>query len=143
MPTTALFMLLSFVFTTVMVLGAYTAADLHLTIPSLSLLSFDMHSLLMLTTADAFNTFLYVAKSKVFSVGGLMRWLLFTKVFFAAHLFVAYDDRWPVVAATLIVTTLASYTTARTIAAIISNREELKSARTIDLYVKMILDIGF
>lgn len=137
----------SFIFTTVMVLGAYSAADLHwlpiTSVPLLRPVSFDMHSLLMMTALDAFNSFLYLLKNYRFSVWGLMQWLFLTKLFLAAHLVMTYDDRLVQIASSLLLTLAASHATACTISAIINKREELKTAKTVDLYVKMVLDVGF
>ena len=104
----------SFALTTVFVYGAFSAGELHLYpdqgIPKV--LRLEMVHLLMFQAGDALNTLLYLFQNNSFSSRNLMRWLVFTKLFAAAHLVAAYDDRLPELATAFTITTVVSYITA-------------------------------
>ena len=133
----------TFIFTTVYVFGAYSAADLHI-YPELSLpscLMINSEHLMILQVADSLNTFMYIFQNYSFSVTNLMRWTIFAKLFFVAYLCLEYDDRIVQHAISFILTTISTLATAKAIKRSVDDNERLKKLGSIDLYVSLCLDI--
>jgi len=107
----------TFIFTTVYVFGAYSAADLHI-YPELGLPSWLMinsEHLMTLQVADSLHTFMYIFQNHSFSVTNLMAWTILAKLFFFAYLCLEYDDRIVQHAISFLLTTLSTLATAKAI----------------------------
>ena len=117
----------TYAFTTIFVYGAYSAGDVHMN-PEMGVpkaLLYEMRDLLIFLAADTSNTLLYLIQNNTFKVGNLMRWILFTKLFFVAYLFLEWDNRYPELLVCLTLTTFCSYLTACTIGRIINEEKTL------------------
>ena len=87
----------TYAFTSIYVYGAYAAGDVHLN-PEMGVpkaLLYEMRDLLIFLSADTTNILLYLIQCNTFKVYNLMRWVLFTNFFFAAYLFLEWDNRHP------------------------------------------------
>ena len=117
----------TYAFTSIFVFGAFAASDVHMN-PEMGVpkaLLYEMRDLLIFLSADAANILLYLIQSNTFKVYNLMRWLIFGKLFFAAYLFIEWDNRHPELLVCLMLTTFCSYLTACTIRRIINEEEKL------------------
>lgn len=95
--TMGLYLMCLFVFTSVLVYGAFTAGEVRLYpehgVPSF--LRVGMAMMIVFGGADATNLSLYLIQNHSYSTTRCMLWVLVMKCFAVVYFTLAFDNQWP------------------------------------------------